>query len=220
MRPIRSFVLREGRLTLAQERALAELEPRYGIEPGDGPLDFGALFGREAPVWLEIGFGNGDALQHMARQHPEVDFLGVEVHRPGVGRLLRAIDDEGLTNVRVFRGDATELLCDHLGNRSLARVLLFFPDPWPKKRHHKRRIVQPAFIGEVGRCLEPGGLFHLATDWDDYARHMREVLDESSAFVNAAGDDADPRACRPHTRFEQRGERRGHEVHDLLYRRI
>lgn len=220
MRPIRSFVLREGRLTPAQERALAELEPRYGIEPGDGPIDFGALFGREAPVWLEIGFGNGDALQQMAAQHPEIDFLGVEVHRPGLGRLLRAIDDEGLTNVRVFRGDAAELLRDHVGDGTLACVLLFFPDPWPKKRHHKRRIVQPAFVREVGRCLEPGGLFHLATDWDDYARHMREVLDESSAFRQATGDETDPRACRPHTRFEQRGQRRGHAVHDLLYRRI
>ncbi|MDZ7829044.1 MAG: tRNA (guanosine(46)-N7)-methyltransferase TrmB [Halofilum sp. (in: g-proteobacteria)] len=219
MRPIRSFVLREGRLTPAQDKALAELLPRYGIEPGDGPLDLGACFGRKAPVWLEIGFGNGEALHYMATQHPEIDFLGVEVHRPGIGRLLRAIDDEGLTNVRVFRGDAVELLRDHIGDCTLSRVLLFFPDPWPKKRHHKRRIVQPAFVREIARVLEPGGILHLATDWEDYAWHMREVLDASPEFSNTADGWADRPEYRPRTHFEQRGERKGHRVHDLLYRR-
>jgi tRNA (guanine-N7-)-methyltransferase len=220
MRPVRSFVLREGRLTPAQEKALAELLPRYGVEPGAGRLDFAEIFGREAPVWLEIGFGNGDALHHMAARHPEINFVGVEVHRPGVGQLLRAIDDDGLTNVRVYRGDAAELLRDHVGDSTLSRLLLFFPDPWPKKRHHKRRIVQSPFVREVARALEPGGIFHLATDWVDYARHMREVLDAASAF-DRANDDAGGRPdYRPRTHFEQRGERKGHEVHDLLYRRV
>ena len=218
MRPVRSFVLREGRLTPAQQRALDELMPRYGIEPEGGPLDLAGAFGREAPVWLEIGFGNGDALHAMAASHPEVDFLGVEVHRPGIGRLLRAIDEDGLPNVRVIQADATEVLRDHLPDASLARVLLFFPDPWPKKRHHKRRIVQPPFVQQVARVLEPGGVFHLATDWDDYADHMRDVLTKHDAF-EPVGDTERP-AYRPRTRFEQRGEDRGHAVHDLLYRRL
>lgn len=220
MRPIRSFVLREGRLTSAQQRALDELMPHYGIDPDAGPFDFRTLFGRHAPVWLEIGFGNGEALHHMAATHPDIDFVGVEVHRPGIGRLLRAIDDDELANVRVFRGDAAELLRDRVGDGSLSRVLLFFPDPWPKKRHHKRRIVQPAFIREVARVLVPGGVFHLATDWADYARYMHEVLDAADAFEHTSNDDSERPDYRPRTHFEQRGERKGHEVHDLLYRCI
>jgi len=220
MRPIRSFVLREGRLTPAQERALEELLPRYGIEVGDGALDFHAVFGRDAPVWLEIGFGNGEALHRMAREHPDVDFVGVEVHRPGIGRLLRSVEEDGLANVRVFRGDATELLRDRVGEAALSRVLAFFPDPWPKKRHHKRRIVQPAFVDEIARVLEPGGILHLATDWEDYAWHMREVLDASADFENTTVGWADRPEYRPRTHFEQRGERKGHDVHDLIYRRL
>lgn len=216
MRPVRSFVLREGRLTPGQRRALAELLPRYGIDSGDGTIDFAAVFGREAPVWLEIGFGNGDALRYMAARHPEIDFVGIEVHRPGVGRLLRAIDDEGLTNVRVIRADAAEVLRDNMRDGSLARVLIFFPDPWPKKRHHKRRLVQPPFVREIARVLEPGGILHLATDWQDYAGHMQAVLDAEGRFANATDAHAD---YRPLTRFEQRGEDKGHKVYDLLYRR-
>lgn len=220
MRPIRSFVLREGRLTPAQQRAIDQLLPRYAIEPGPGPLDPASLFGRQAPVWLEIGFGNGDALQHMAAAHPEIDFIGAEVHRPGVGRLLRAIDTKGLTNIRIFNGDATELLHTRVTDGALSRVLLFFPDPWPKKRHHKRRIVQPDFVREIARVLEPGGVFHLATDWEDYAEHMQAVVDAAPEFERLDNDCAQRPACRPRTHFEQRGERKGHRVHDLLYRRV
>lgn len=219
IRPIRSFVLREGRLTDGQRRALEELLPQYGIEPGNEPLDFSAIFGRDAPVWLEIGFGNGDALRHMAARHPEVGFVGIEVHRPGVGHLLRAIDEEGLTNVRVIRADATEVLRERIGDGALDRVLIFFPDPWPKKRHHKRRLIQPAFVRELARILRPGGVLHLATDWADYAEHMREALATDADFTLADAGATERPECRPHTRFEQRGVRKGHEVHDLLYRR-
>ena len=219
MRPIRSFVLREGRLTPAQRRALDELLPRYGIQL-QGTLDFETIFGRSAPLWLEIGFGNGEALRYMANAHPEVDFVGIEVHRPGVGRLLRAIDDDGITNVRVIQGDASEVLREHIAAATLARVLMFFPDPWPKKRHHKRRLVQPAFAREVARTLQPGGIVHLATDWKEYAWHMREVLDAASELENTARGWAERPEYRPRTRFEERGEDRGHAVYDLLYRRV
>ncbi len=150
MRPIRSFVLREGRLTDGQRRALEELWPRYGVD-AEQPIDPPALFGREAPVWLEIGFGNGEALRHMAGQHPEVDFLGIEVHRPGVGRLMNALAEDGLTNVRVLRTDAAEVVRERIPDGALDRVLVFFPDPWPKKRHHKRRLIQPAFLDALAR---------------------------------------------------------------------
>lgn len=218
-RPVRSFVLRGGRLTPAQRRALEDLWPRYGVEPS-GTLDLRALFGRAAPVWLEIGFGNGDALRHMARIHPGVDFLGVEMHHPGVGRLLNGLAADGLDNVRVIQADAGELLRDHVGDGALARVLLLFPDPWPKKRHHKRRLVQPPFVAELARVLAPGGVLHLATDWDDYAAHVRAVLADSPAFEAAGGGPGRRPPYRPRTRFEARGEERGHTVHDLLYRRL
>ncbi len=216
---MRSFVLREGRLTAAQQRALTEHWPRFGIEPEGGVLDFPAIFGREAPVWLEIGFGNGEALHHMATLYPEIDFVGIEVHRPGVGRLLDAVADDGLTNVRVICADAAEVLRDNVANEALARALVFFPDPWPKKRHHKRRLIQPGFVGELARVLQPDGRLHLATDWEDYAEHMRAVLDEAPAFTNTVAGWADRPPYRPQTRFELRGERKGHTVFDLIYRR-
>jgi len=218
MRPIRSFVLREGRLTAAQRRALEELLPRYGIEV-EGTLDFPAIFGRNAPVWLEIGFGNGEALRAMARERPDVDFVGIEVHRPGIGRLLRAIHENDLANVRVIRGDAGEVLHEHVAAGSLSRVLVFFPDPWPKKRHHKRRLVQPAFVHDVARALQRDGILHLATDWEDYAWHMRGVLDAAPEFENTAEGWARRPSYRPRTRFEERGEHKGHAVYDLIYRR-
>ena len=222
LRPVRSFVLREGRLTDAQRRALTELWPRWGVDrPRAGEqLDFARLFGRTAPVWLEIGFGNGDALRHMAQRHPEIDFVGIEVHRPGVGRLLNALEAEGIANVRVICDDAAEILREHIADGSLARLLVFFPDPWPKKRHHKRRLVQPAFADTAARVLERGGVLHLATDWEDYAWHMRAVLDAHTAFANSTGGWAECPDYRPQTRFETRGERKGHAVHDLLYRRL
>lgn len=219
MRPIRSFVLREGRLTEGQRWALEELWPRYGVEP-DGVIDSPALFGREAPVWLEIGFGNGEALRHMAARHPEVDFLGIDVHRPGVGHLLKALAADGITNVRVIRADAAAVVRECLPRASLDRVLVFFPDPWPKKRHHKRRLIQPAFADALARVLRPGGHLHLATDWDDYAAHMRAVLDPHPAFVDTGGERGEHALRRPETRFEARGERKGHAVHDLVYRRV
>ena len=219
-RPIRSFVLREGRLTHAQRRALDTLWPRYGVDPA-GTIAPQALFGRRAPLWLEIGFGNGEALHHMAQLRPDVDFLGIEVHRPGVGHLLNALAADDVDNVRVINADAAEVIRDCLPAGILDRVLVFFPDPWPKKRHHKRRLIQPDFVDVIARVLAPGGHLHLATDWADYADHMRAVLDPHAAFVNTAGDAgwAERPDYRPATRFEQRGARKGHTVHDLLYRR-
>jgi len=219
-RRVRSFVRREGRLTTAQGEALERLWPRYGVAP-EGILDLPALFARRAPVTLEIGFGNGDTLLALAEQKPEEDFLGIEVHRPGVGRLLRELDNRGLTNVRVLQTDAVDILEHHLPDACLDRVLVLFPDPWPKKRHHKRRLVQPAFAALVARCLKPAGILHLATDWEDYARQMLEVMEHAPGYVNAAGPGAfSPRPPeRIVTRFERRGERRGHRVRDLVYRR-
>ena len=220
-RHIRSFVRREGRLTPGQRRALERLWPVYGIEAGGGPLEFAALFGRAAPVWLEIGFGNGEALLEMAAGHPERDWLGVEVHRPGVGRLLRGLEAGGLENVRVLQEDAVEVLQERIPPASLAGICLFFPDPWPKKRHHKRRILQPPFTALVRDRLEPGGRFHFATDWRDYAEQALAVLEATPGLENLAGPGRfSPRPeTRPLTRFERRGRALGHGVWDLLYRR-
>ncbi len=216
-RPIRSFVRREGRLTTAQQRALDEHWPRFGIAADNRPLDPQALFGRAAPLWLEIGFGDGEALHHIASLHPEVDFIGIEVHRPGVGHLLNRVADSGLDNVRVVSADATEVLRNQIPDGLLARALIFFPDPWPKKRHHKRRLIQPAFADELARVIAPGGALHLATDWADYAEHMHAVLDDHPAFAaDASGERPD---YRPPTKFEERGLRKGHGVEDLLYTR-
>lgn len=211
-------MLRAGRITAAQRRALDELLPRLGI-PFDGrPLDLDAAFGRRAPRVLEIGFGNGDTLLEIAAKSPGTDFLGAEVHPPGVGHCLHAVEAAGLTNVRVVMHDAVEVLKDGLAPASLDEVLLYFPDPWPKKRHHKRRIVQPAFAALVAGRLKPGGRFRLATDWEPYAAWMMEVLDASPEFRNAApaGGCID-RPERGATRFERRGRRLGHAVFDLEY---
>lgn len=220
-RGVRSFVRRQGRMTPGQQRAFTELMPRYGIPPGDAPLDLPALFGRRAPVTLEIGFGMGDALLEMAGAAPERDFLGIEVHRPGIGRLLAGLEARALGNVRVAEGDAVQLLECRLEDGVLDRVLLLFPDPWPKKRHHKRRLLQAPFIELVVRRLAEGGVFHAATDWAPYAEQMREVLEACPGLVNCAGPGAfAPRpAYRPLTKFERRGVALGHAVFDLLYRR-
>jgi tRNA (guanine-N7-)-methyltransferase len=220
-RPIRSFVLREGRLTAGQERAFAELWPRWGCDwrPGER-LHLPALFGNARPVVLEIGFGNGESLAQMAAAELGRNFLGLEVHRPGVGHLLLEIERLALTNLRVLRQDAIALLRDGLAPASLAAVHLYFPDPWPKKRHHKRRILQPSFVALVARVLASGGLFHVATDWEPYAEHMLTVLDAADdLFVNSAGRGhyAPRPASRPMTKFERRGERLGHRVRDLIY---
>lgn len=221
-RHVRSFVRREGRLTPAQADALDRLWPRYGIEPPAAPLALDALFSRSAPRMLEIGFGAGEHLLARAAAEPQHDFIGIEVHRPGVGRLLREAEIAGLDNLRVAVSDAVEVLRDWLLPASLDELVLYFPDPWPKKRHHKRRLVQPEFSRLAARVLKPGGLWRLATDWADYAQHMREVLDAAPEFESlgegGTGYVTRP-GSRPPTRFERRGERLGHAVFDLAYRR-
>lgn len=221
LRTVRSYVRRESRITPAQVRALGELWPRYGIAEGAAELDWPVVFGRSAPVILEIGFGNGETLAATAAAHPENNYLGIEVHRPGAGSLLRRIETGTLSNVRVMLGDASEILAQRIADASLAAVHLFFPDPWPKKRHHKRRLVQPEFAALVVRKLTPGGYFHLATDWPAYAEHMAVVLSATPGLVDAGGTAQFQKlvAERLSTRFEQRGRMLGHEVRDLMYLR-
>jgi tRNA (guanine-N7-)-methyltransferase len=218
-RKVRSFVRRPGRATAAQRRALAELLPRFSTA-GPAPLDLLGLFGRAAPRVLDIGFGDGEALVTSALNNPGVDYLGVEVHEPGVGHLLLLLEKTAATNVRVIVRDAAEVVPELLPDASFVAVDLFFPDPWPKKRHHKRRLVQPAFAAELARVLVPGGLLHVATDWADYARHTREVLAADTRFTPVAADELrnEPLAVRPPTKFERRGMRLGHEMADLYYR--
>ncbi|SEP13907.1 tRNA (guanosine(46)-N7)-methyltransferase TrmB [Aquisalimonas asiatica] len=220
-RHVRSFVRREGRMTEAQQRALDALFARYGLAAGETPLDYAAIFGREAPVVLEVGFGNGESLATMAAAHPERDYIGVEVHRPGIGRLLNLVEQQGLENVRVIDHDGVEVMKHQIPPASLAGIQLYFPDPWPKKRHHKRRIVQPDWVALAASRLEPGGWLHMATDWENYALHMHEVMEASTAFDNAhgAGCFAPGPGERPRTKFEERGARKGHGVWDLVYRR-
>jgi len=219
---IRSYVRREGRITGAQEEALERLWPRYGIDPAGAQLDPAAIFGRRAPLAVEIGFGSGDHLLASAQARPDTDFIGIEVHRPGAGRVLQQADKLGLNNLRVVCADAVEILRERLPEGAVDEVVIFFPDPWPKKRHQKRRLIQPAFVAGLARALRPGGRLRLATDWADYARHMLEVMSAASQFANAsAGGGAIPRpADRPLTRFESRGLRLGHEVADFEFIRI
>jgi tRNA (guanine-N7-)-methyltransferase len=220
-RAIRSFVVRAGRMTVAQERAWTELWPRYGVETGDAPLDFASLFGRDAPRTLEIGFGNGESLVALAAAHPGRDYLGVEVHRPGVGHLMLRAEELGLTNVRAICRDAVEVLQYCIPAATLDEVLLYFPDPWPKKRHHKRRIVQPDFVALVASRLRAGGIFRMATDWQPYAEHMLEVASGCALLRNASADGGFVLRpdSRPVTRFERRGQRLGHGVWDLAFTR-
>ncbi len=220
-RPIRSYVLRQGRLTPAQERAFGTHWERWGVEFTGQARDFDAMFGRRAEHVLEIGFGNGEALLFAAKNEPERDFIGIEVHRPGVGRLLNALALAELRNVRIYNHDAVAVLEHEIPDAALAEVRIYFPDPWHKKRHAKRRLIQPAFARLLARKLAPGGLLHLASDWQDYVEHMWDVLDAEPAFENRAGPrDYFPRpAWRPETHFEARGQRLGHGVWDLLYLR-
>jgi len=220
MRRVRSFVLRQGRMTHGQERALGELLPRFCVP--EGPLDWKALFGRDARRTLEIGFGDGHNLAELARRHPEQDFLGCEVHRPGVGRLLLDIEADQLTNIRIYPDDAIPLLKERIADASLDSILVYFPDPWPKKRHHKRRLIQPDTAGLFASKLKAGGTLQLATDWEDYARHALEVLNACPAFRNRAVDGGCvPRpAERPETKFERRGLKLGHRVFDLVFTKI
>lgn len=221
IRQVRSFVKREGRLTKGQEKALEDFWPTMGLEHKNGMLDFNQVFGNDNPVVMEIGFGMGKSLVEMAKNAPEKNFIGIEVHRPGVGACLMDAAEAGLTNLRVFEHDAIEVLADCIPKDSLSCMQLFFPDPWHKKRHHKRRIVQAEFAENIRTSLEFGGIFHMATDWENYAEHMVEVMNQAPGYENIATDgDYVPRPDhRPLTKFEQRGHRLGHGVWDLMYKR-
>jgi tRNA (guanine-N7-)-methyltransferase len=218
-RPVRSYVLRQGRISSAQERALEELLPRYGIAFSGQPIDAAQIFDRSAPLVLEIGSGMGETTAAIAQAGPETDFIAVEVHGPGVGSLLRKIGELGLTNLRVMRHDASEVLERMIGDATLAGIHVFFPDPWPKKRHHKRRLVQPPFVALMARKLKPGGYVHLATDWEEYAEQMLAVLSAEPLLNNSADAYAPRPAYRPLTKFEARGLKLGHAVRDLIFRR-
>jgi tRNA (guanine-N7-)-methyltransferase len=218
-RHIRSFVLRAGRTTAAQERALSELWPRYGIEIGSAPLDLEGRFGRPSCRCLEIGFGAGEVIGSLAEAHPEIDYLGIEVHRSGVGRLLLRVHQAGLSNLRVICQDAVEVLRDHIADESFDEILVFFPDPWHKKRHHKRRLIDAGFALLAASKLRPQGILRLATDWQDYAEQMLTVCNACPALKSLSpegGYVARPQ-FRPPTRFETRGARLGHGVWDLEY---
>ena len=216
-RPVRSFVLRTGRTTRGQERALAELGPRFVLPYRATEPDWDTVFGRCAPKILEVGFGMGEATAQIAQTHPDRDFIGVEVHTPGVGALLLRIETLGLTNQRIVQHDAVDVLRDMVAPNSLAAVHVYFPDPWHKKRHHKRRLIQPAFVDLLSSRLEPGGYLHCATDWEHYAQHMLEVMSANSNLMNTADGFAPRPAWRPPSKFEQRGLRLGHGVWDLLF---
>jgi tRNA (guanine-N7-)-methyltransferase len=226
-------VVRAGRATAGQQRGLAQLFPLYGIASAEQSptssstplqqyIDLDAVFGRHAPRMLEIGFGAGEALLHFAGQHPDMDCLGIEVHPPGIGHLLLGLEQSGITNVRVIAQDAVDVLEQRIAPRSIDLIQVFFPDPWPKKRHHKRRLIQPAFIELLARALVGRGVLRLATDWEHYAHHMRAVLDASPSFRNLSQAEGfiqrDP--SRVLTRFERRGQRLGHAVWDLAYERV
>ena len=220
-RAVRSFVTRAGRITPAQQRALEKLWPKYGLEFTAQPLDLPALYARAAPCTIEIGFGNGDNLLRLAAAHPHRNFLGIEVHRAGIGRLLLALEARQLRNVRIVCHDAVEVLAAQIAPLSVQEILILFPDPWPKKRHHKRRLLQADFVELAASRLAPGGQLRLATDWEPYAQQMLETLNASAALENLAPDGGfvtRPGEREP-TRFERRGERLGHEVWDLAYRK-
>nr|WP_315196363.1 tRNA (guanosine(46)-N7)-methyltransferase TrmB [uncultured Aquabacterium sp.] len=218
-RSIRSFVMRAGRTTEGQARALADLGPRFVLPYTERLLDFQAVFGRQAPVVLEIGFGMGDATAKIAEVLPETDFIGCEVHEPGVGALLKQIGERELTNLRIVQDDAVQVLKHMIPPASLAGVHIFFPDPWHKKRHHKRRLIQPGFVADLLAHLAPGGYLHCATDWEPYAQQMLEVLSAEPGLVNTAEGYAEKPAYRPLTKFENRGLRLGHGVWDLVFRK-
>jgi tRNA (guanine-N7-)-methyltransferase len=217
--PIRSFVLRAGRMGPGQQRALDELGPRFLLPFQAQLLDFAAVFGRDAPTVLEIGFGMGDATAQIAAALPGTNFIGIEVHAPGVGALLKRIGELGLTNLRLVQHDAVEVLEAMIPPQSLAGVHIYFPDPWHKKRHHKRRLIQPQWVRQLVARVAPGGYLHCATDWQPYAEQMLQVLGAEAALVNTAEGYAPRPAWRPLTKFETRGLRLGHGVWDLLFRR-
>ena len=218
-RSIRSFVMRAGRTTEGQAKALAELGPRFVLPYAAQPLDLPAVFGRTAPVVFEIGFGMGDATAKIAEALPDIDFIGCEVHEPGVGSLLKQIGERGLNNLRIVQHDAVEVLEHMIRPGSLGGVHVYFPDPWHKKRHNKRRLIQPPFVANLVKHLAPGGYIHCATDWEPYAQQMLEVLGANPDLVNTAEGYAEKPAYRPLTKFENRGLRLGHGVWDLVFRK-
>ena len=221
---VKSFVKREGRLTNAQARAIEKNWPTMGLKVDQGMLNLEEVFDRSAPTILEIGFGMGKSLVEMAAAAPESNFIGIEVHRPGVGACLADAEEAGVTNLRVFEHDAVEVLAQSIPNESLARLQLYFPDPWHKKRHHKRRIVQPDFVQNLRSKLAIGGKFHMATDWEPYAEHMMEVMTQAEGFKNTSPDSDNgylPRPdYRPITKFEVRGQKLGHGVWDIIFERV
>jgi len=218
-RTIKSFILRQGRLTHGQQRALDEQWPVFGIDYEEKPMDMAACFGNDNPVVLEIGFGNGESLLKMAAENPEQNFIGIEVHRPGVGHLLHLIQERGITNLRVMNHDAIDILQNQTPEHSLSRIQLYFPDPWHKKKHNKRRIVQPTFLDTLAKLLKQNGQIHFATDWEHYAKHMMTTLEAHELFENSqASNQFSPKPdYRPITKFERRGHRLGHGVWDLIF---
>ena len=218
-RTIRSFVRRAGRITPSQQRAFETLWPRYGLEYAAEPRDFAALFGRSAPDVLEIGFGNGETLVEQAAATPDMDFLGIEVHEPGIGHCMLRAEDAGITNLRLVNHDAIEVLSEQVPHSSLSRLILYFPDPWPKKRHHMRRIIAPRFLELVAERLAEGGTLNIATDWANYAEHIDELLAEADRFTCAERreHDGDRPLDRPQTKFERRGLRKGHRIVDWCF---
>ena len=218
--PIRSYVLRQGRFSRGQQRAYAELLPRFGVPYSHALLDYAALFGRRAPVIAEIGSGMGETTAAIAAANPDRDYLAIEVHSPGVGSLLKHVEEQSLANVRVVQHDAAEVMRDMVPRDSLSGVHVYFPDPWPKKRHHKRRLLQPAFAALLADRVEAGGYLHVATDWQDYSEQAIEVLEAVPALRNTAERFAPRPAWRPQTKFERRGLNLGHDVWDLLFEKV
>jgi tRNA (guanine-N7-)-methyltransferase len=218
-RPIRSFVLRQGRVSNAQRRAHETLMPKYGIPFPEEPLDLDQIFARGAPKFLEIGSGMGETTAFIAKTHPENDYLAIEVHTPGVGSLLKQIEELGLTNIRIMQHDAVEVLQSALPLECLSGIHIFFPDPWPKARHHKRRLINPKFVALLCTRLKRGGYIHVATDWEEYADQILKVLSDEPQLTNTAADYAPRPEYRPLTRFEQRGLRLGHGVWDVIFQK-
>tara|TARA_B110000208_G_scaffold64572_1_gene83804 strand:+ start:1740 stop:2435 length:696 start_codon:yes stop_codon:yes gene_type:complete len=219
---IRSYVVRAGRMTDGQRNAFDTSWPTYGLKLADGAIDTDAVFGRTGPKVLEIGFGMGDSLLQMAAAEPQTDFIGIEVHPPGVGTLMNTAKAEGISNLRVYLADANDVLEECFASQSIDRLQLYFPDPWHKKKHNKRRIVQPQFVQLVREKLRPDGVLHMATDWEHYAEQMLETLDAAEGFENIAGigQYSSRPDYRPMTKFEKRGERLGHGVWDLIYKKL
>jgi tRNA (guanine-N7-)-methyltransferase len=217
--PIRSYVLRQGRFSRGQQRAYAELLPTLGVPYGPVNVDFRAIFGRAAPLVVEIGSGMGETTARIAQENPGIDYLAIEVHAPGVGSLLRQLAAASLGNVRVVQHDAVDVMRDMVPAGSLAGIHVFFPDPWPKKRHHKRRLIQPDFARLLAERLAPGGYLHVATDWQEYAEHALAVLSHEELLANTAENYAPRPATRPQTKFERRGIKLGHGVWDIVFTR-